>query len=81
MSPQYLSEIEVADRTHISLSTLRRWRLENRGPKFSKFGSLVRYELGDLAQWEQAQPTGGENIGRGFPPKSASLKGLLRKSG
>ena len=31
MSTQFLTEVEVAQRTHISLATLRRWRLENRG--------------------------------------------------
>jgi len=54
MSAQYLNEIEVAERTHISLATLRRWRLENRGPRFYKFGSLVRYDKEELAQFEQS---------------------------
>ena len=81
MSPQYLNEVEVAERTHISLSTLRRWRLEKRGPKFSKFGSLVRYEKEDLAQWEQAQPTGGQKVTERLMPKRISPKELLRKSG
>ena len=81
MSAQYLSETEVADRTHISLATLRRWRLENRGPKFSKFGSLVRYDKDELAQWEQAQPTGGEKLTDRFLPKPVRAKELLRKSG
>ena len=59
MSTQFLTEVEVAQRTHISLATLRRWRLENRGPKFRKFGSLVRYAEEELTRWEQAQPSGG----------------------
>ena len=66
MSTQFLTEVEVAERTHISLATLRRWRLGNRGPKFRKFGSLVRYAEEELAQWEQAQPSGGENITERF---------------
>ena len=58
MTERYLTEIQVAERTGISLKTLRRWRLENRGPKYSKFGSLVRYGVEELVQWEQAQPCG-----------------------
>jgi predicted DNA-binding transcriptional regulator AlpA len=59
MINQFLTEIELSDRIHVSLATLRRWRLENRGPKFRKLGSLVRYGEYDLTQWMEAQPSGG----------------------
>lgn len=81
MNAQYLNESEVAERTHISLATLRRWRLENRGPKFYKFGSLVRYDKEELAQWERAQPNGGEKPNERFMPKSVRSKEALRRSG
>lgn len=81
MSEQYLTEIQVAERTRISLKTLRRWRLENRGPKYSKFGSLVRYGEGDLIQWEQAQPSGGEDPTQRIRVKSERHGISLRKSG
>jgi hypothetical protein len=42
---RFLTETEVSEFTRISLGTLRRWRLENKGPKFHKFGSLVRYGM------------------------------------
>ncbi len=82
MNARFLTESEVAERTQISLATLRRWRLENRGPKYRKFGSLVRYAEDELANWEQNQPGGGDiadpakqQIGRGLasrlPAKSA----------
>jgi predicted DNA-binding transcriptional regulator AlpA len=54
MGERYLTEIDVAERTQISLKTLRRWRLERRGPTFRKFGSLVRYGEEELIRWEQA---------------------------
>jgi predicted DNA-binding transcriptional regulator AlpA len=60
MNARFLTESEVAERTQISLATLRRWRLENRGPKYRKFGSLVRYPEDELASWEQNQPGGGD---------------------
>jgi hypothetical protein len=43
-------EQDVADRLHISLASLRRWRLEKRGPRFIKVRSLVRYRPEDLEE-------------------------------
>jgi predicted DNA-binding transcriptional regulator AlpA len=60
MSDLFLTEIEVSRVAKISLATLRRWRLEKRGPRFRKFGSLVRYSEEDLANWMKAQPSGGD---------------------
>jgi len=80
MNTKFLTEIEVAERTQISLATLRRWRLENRGPLYRKFGSLVRYAEDELASWENAQPTGGDS-GSKFGPTSARSIAPLRKSG
>jgi len=45
---QFLTESELSELTHINLGTLRRWRLEKKGPKFYKFGALVRYAEEDL---------------------------------
>ncbi len=81
MSSRFLTECEVSERTQISLATLRRWRLENRGPKYYKFGSLVRYGEAELTRWEQMQPTGGENSNESIPVKSVRGNILLRKSG
>ena len=64
MSTRFLTEFDVAERTQISLGTLRRWRLENKGPKYHKFGSLVRYDEEELTAWEQAQPAGGTGAPR-----------------
>jgi len=81
MGERYLTEIEVAERTQISLQTLRRWRLERRGPTYRKFGSLVRYGEEELTQWEQAQPCGGEDHTQQISAKSVRQGILLRKSG
>jgi len=64
MGIRFLTENEVATRTRISLATLRRWRLENKGPRYHKFGSLVRYAEDDLTNWEDAQPSGGGDLPR-----------------
>jgi hypothetical protein len=62
-----LTELEVSQK--ISLATLRRWRLERRGPRFRKFGSLVRYGNDDLEQWMNAQPYGGDGTSRIEPKR------------
>ncbi|HEY1804898.1 MAG TPA: helix-turn-helix domain-containing protein [Terracidiphilus sp.] len=80
MGTKFLTEIEVAERTQISLATLRRWRLENRGPLYRKFGSLVRYAEDELVNWENAQPVGGGSVGR-IGPSTARPLNQLRRSG
>jgi hypothetical protein len=67
--------------THISLATLRRWRLENRGPKYRKFGSLVRYDEDELSRWEEAQPFGGDAPDQRITPRSVPGADLLRRAG
>ena len=54
-----LTEPEVADRLRVSLACLRRWRLERRGPRFLKVGSLVRYPADELNRWIESLPAGG----------------------
>jgi predicted DNA-binding transcriptional regulator AlpA len=79
MNSRFLTENQVAERTQISLGTLRRWRLENRGPLYRKFGSLVRYDEEDLTAWQDAQQGGGSTAR--IRPASARIPVQLRKSG
>jgi len=62
LNTKYYDETEVSEMIGPSLPTLRRWRLEDRGPKFRKFGSLVRYGNFDLDEWVEAQPSGGFKV-------------------
>ena len=55
----FLTEKDVSKQINVSLASLRRWRLEGRGPRFVKVGALVRYRPEDLEQWMAALPTGG----------------------
>jgi len=59
----FLNEQEVSKHLNVSIATLRRWRLEKRGPMFVKVGSLVRYRPEDLDSWVAALPTGGDSNG------------------
>lgn len=55
----FLTEKEVANQITVSLASLRRWRLMQRGPRFVKVGALVRYRPEDLEQWMESLPAGG----------------------
>jgi len=59
----FLNEQEVSKRLNVSVATLRRWRLEKRGPTFVKVGSLVRYRPEDLDSWVATLATGGDSTG------------------
>ncbi len=54
-----LTETDVAERLKVSLASVRRWRLEKRGPVFVKVGTLVRYRPEDLESWIVTLPTSG----------------------
>ena len=57
---QRLQPIELAGIAHyLTASTLRKWRVDKRGPRFIKIGPLVRYQLDDLREWLSSLPTGG----------------------
>ena len=53
----FLTEREVAKQIRVSLASLRRWRLLQRGPRFIKVGALVRYRPEDLEQWMENFPS------------------------
>ena len=55
----FLTEKEVAKQIRVSLASLRRWRLVQRGPRFLKVGALVRYRPEDLEQWMETLAVGG----------------------
>ena len=55
-----LNETQVAEMLGVSLACVRRWRLLGEGPRYRKIGPLVRYRLGDVTQWFEKQPTGGD---------------------
>jgi hypothetical protein len=62
-----LTEEDVAEQLHVSVASLRRWRLERRGPQFIKVGSLVRYRPEELETWLAALPTGGSGAAEKQP--------------
>ena len=60
-APALMTEHEVASRLHVSVASIRRWRLLGQGPVFIKVGSLVRYRPEDIDSWLAALPKGGNS--------------------
>lgn len=42
-----------------SVHTLRDWRKQGKGPRFTRVGRLVRYRLSDVEEFVNSLPTGG----------------------
>jgi predicted DNA-binding transcriptional regulator AlpA len=58
-----LNEHAVAQFYGVSVSTVRRWRLFQTGPKYLKVSSaLVRYRMEDLVAYLNSRPTGGGHL-------------------
>jgi excisionase family DNA binding protein len=77
-----LTEDTVGEQLNISLGSLRRWRLEKRGPRFIKVGSLVRYRQEDLEQWLASLPSGGTDVStsQAEPTLTAASKAMRARS-
>ena len=62
---KFLADKQVADQLQVSLSAVRRWRGEGKGPRFVKLGqarsrgALVRYDSEAVTAWITSLPTGG----------------------
>lgn len=51
----WLTREEVAERLRVPHSTVERWAVDRKGPKFAKFGRHVRYRIEDVVAWEDEQ--------------------------
>lgn len=56
-----LKETDLAKHLKVSIACVRRWRLEQRGPRYLKIGSLVRYRSEDVEHWLLSHPTSGDS--------------------
>ena len=55
-----LNDHALAELCGFGVETVRRWRLQGRGPRFVKIGSMVRYRTSDIETWLESLPGGGE---------------------
>jgi predicted DNA-binding transcriptional regulator AlpA len=54
-----LNEYQVSEMLGVSVATVRRRRLLNRGPRFLKVGALCKYRMEDISAWVESRPSGG----------------------
>jgi excisionase family DNA binding protein len=51
ISTPLLTTAEVAKRMRVGPGTVRRWRLDDVGPRFMQVGGIYRYPLDELELW------------------------------
>jgi predicted DNA-binding transcriptional regulator AlpA len=59
LKQELLSDVELAALLGITTAVLRKWRVQGKGPKWIKLGSLVRYRLSDAYAFVENCPSGG----------------------
>jgi predicted DNA-binding transcriptional regulator AlpA len=59
-----MNDKEAAESCGLKPSTLRKWRLQGRGPRWRRFGRAVRYLVSDLEEWQNTQPAGGDEVAK-----------------
>jgi hypothetical protein len=75
--PQMINEKQAARILSVSVAALRRWRHENRGPKFARLERCIRYNIRELAQFLEQNSSGHErSTGSGSVPVSSSKGGI-----
>ena len=57
---ELVSEKTLSKILEISEHTLRAWRRDNKGPKCTKLGKLVRYHRDDINTWFKEEDINGD---------------------
>ena len=47
----FMTTNEVAARMRVNPCTVRRWRLDDVGPRYLRVGGIYRYPVADLEEW------------------------------
>ncbi|WP_412507300.1 helix-turn-helix transcriptional regulator [Roseovarius sp. SYSU LYC5161] len=55
MTDQFLNQVHLARRWHVSPRTLERWRWKGDGPAYLKIGGRVVYRLADVETYERSR--------------------------
>ena len=55
MADEFLNQVHLARRWHISPRTLERWRWTGEGPAYVKIGGRVVYRLDDVEAYENGR--------------------------
>lgn len=63
---------ELAERLHVSLRTLERWRVEGGGPPYTRAGRIVLYDWADVTAWLRARRVSSDPGAFDPPPTSGA---------
>jgi excisionase family DNA binding protein len=55
LPPRYLTITELSEHLAIPVKTIYNMRAQHRGPRASKIGKTLRYELSEVHAWVRAQ--------------------------
>jgi hypothetical protein len=55
MQKSFLTPEALAIRWNLATKTLSQWRWNGHGPKYCKFGKLVRYQIEEVMAFEQSR--------------------------
>ncbi len=72
VSEPLITEGEAASLLRVSLTSLRRWRREGRGPVYRKLGRSVRYRPGDLSDFVASARRTSTSDARPGPAREAA---------
>jgi len=51
INKNWLSPKEVYERYGVSVSTLAKWRMDNKHLRYSKVGKYIKYNVSDIEAW------------------------------
>jgi predicted DNA-binding transcriptional regulator AlpA len=54
LNEQYLTDVELAEKLHVSLNTIKSWRHRKTGPRYVKMNRLVRYPVSAVEEFISA---------------------------
>jgi len=63
MTSALMNEKKAAELLNVSVSALRKWRNQGRGPRYLKpNGTSVKYRAEDIEAWLASCPSGGQGL-------------------
>jgi len=71
MTPKLLTSDQVAELLGVQEGTIRLWRMQGKGPRFRKLGTLVRYDEADVVSYINANAR--TSTSQRAPAESASV--------
>jgi len=74
--PLVVTERIAARMLSVSIAALRRWRRENRGPRFVRLSRCVRYRVQDLEEYINQNTQKTSVAGRDLEPVSVGTNGI-----